>query len=177
MTRTLWFSVKVAVLVAIAWYLAEKQPGQVSLVWQDYRVDTSVGILLLAAGLVAVLAAILYRSWSGIKRTPGTIGRKLKANRQTRGYRALTQGMVAVAAGEREEAARWARKAGALLDEPPLTMLLSAQAAQLSGDDAAARPTARRPCGPSAGPRPPRRRRPRPCPGSAPDSRASDGSP
>jgi HemY protein len=47
--------------------------------------------------------------------------------------------MVAVAAGEREEAARWARKAANLLDEPPLTMLLSAQAAQLSGDDAAAR--------------------------------------
>jgi HemY protein len=47
--------------------------------------------------------------------------------------------MVAVAAGEREEAARWARKADTLLDEPPLTMLLSAQAAQLTGDEAAAR--------------------------------------
>ena len=43
-----------------------------------------------------------------------------------------------MAAGEREEAARWARKANALLDEPPLTMLLSAQAAQLTGDEAAA---------------------------------------
>ena len=139
MVRALSFSLKLAVLVAIAWYLAERQPGQVSLQWWGYRVDTSVGILLLAAGLVAVVAAILYRSWGGIKRTPGDIGRKLKANRQTRGYRALTQGMVAVAAGEAGEAQRWARKADELLDAPPLTMLLSAQAAQLDGDDQAAK--------------------------------------
>jgi HemY protein len=139
MLRVLSFSLKVAVLVAIAWYLAEKQPGQVSLEWWGYRVDTSVGILLLAAALVAVVVAILYRSWGGIKRTPGDIGRKLKANRQTRGYRALTQGMVAVAAGEAVEAQRWARKADELLDAPPLTMLLSAQAAQLDGDDHAAK--------------------------------------
>ncbi len=139
MLRALWFSLKVAVLVAIAWFLAEKQPGQVSLECWGYRVDTSVGILLLAAGLVAVVVAILYRSWGGIRRAPGNIGRKLKANRQTRGYRALTQGMVAVAAGEAVEAQRWARKADELLDAPPLTMLLSAQAAQLGGDDQAAK--------------------------------------
>jgi HemY protein len=139
MTRTLWFCLKVAILVGVAWYLAERQPGQVSLEGWGYRIDTSVGILLLAAGLVAVLAAIVYRSWGGIKRTPGDIGRKLAANREKRGYRALTQGMVAVAAGEAGEAQRWARKADELLDAPPLTMLLSAQAAQLDGDHQAAK--------------------------------------
>src|SRR5207244_3592662 len=55
------------------------------------------------------------------------------------GYRALTQGMVAVAAGDAEEAQRQARKADVLLAEPPLTLLLSAQAAQLGGDEDAAR--------------------------------------
>ncbi|MDA0239729.1 MAG: tetratricopeptide repeat protein, partial [Proteobacteria bacterium] len=58
--------------------------------------------------------------------------------RQRRGYKALTQGMVAVAAGDATEARRQARRAEALLSEPPLTMLLSAQAAQLSGDNQAA---------------------------------------
>jgi HemY protein len=139
MLRALWFCLKVAILVAVAWYLAEKQPGQVSLEWWGYRVDTSVGILLLAVGLVAVVAAILYRSWGGIRRVPRDIGRSLQSNRQTRGYRALTQGMVAVAAGEAGEAQRWARKASDLLDAPPLTMLLSAQAAQLGGDHQAAK--------------------------------------
>jgi HemY protein len=46
--------------------------------------------------------------------------------------------MVAVAAGDPEEANSQARRADALLNEPPLTMLLSAQAAQLNGDEAAA---------------------------------------
>jgi HemY protein len=139
MLRALWFCLKVAVLVAIAWYLAEKQPGQVSLEWWGYRIDTSVGILLLAVGLVAVVAAVLYRSWGGLRRVPRDIGRAIQSNREARGYRALTQGMVAVAAGEAGEARRWARKASDLLDAPPLTMLLSAQAAQLDGDHQAAK--------------------------------------
>jgi HemY protein len=46
--------------------------------------------------------------------------------------------MVAVAAGDAEEAQRQARKADVLLAEPPLTLLLSAQAAQLQGDENAA---------------------------------------
>ncbi len=139
MVRAVWFCLKVAVLVAVAWYLAEYEPGKVSLEWQDYRIDTSVGVLLLAAGLVAAVAAILYRSWGGLRRVPRDIGRAIQSNRQKRGYRALTQGMVAVAAGEAAEAQRWARKASELLDAPPLTMLLSAQAAQLGGDDQAAK--------------------------------------
>jgi len=44
-----------------------------------------------------------------------------------------------VAAGDVQEARRAARRADALLDEPPLTMLLSAQAAQLGGEETAAR--------------------------------------
>jgi HemY protein len=62
-----------------------------------------------------------------------------RARRRERGYRALTQGMVAVAAGDADEAHRQARRADALLHDPPLTMLLSAQAAQLKGDVAAAK--------------------------------------
>jgi HemY protein len=47
--------------------------------------------------------------------------------------------MVAVAAGDVASARVQAKRAGGLLDELPLTMLLSAQAAQLDGDEAAAR--------------------------------------
>ena len=61
-----------------------------------------------------------------------------KQSRQERGYRALTQGMVALAAGDANEAKRQAKRAEALLDAPPLTMLLAAQAAQLQGEEEAA---------------------------------------
>jgi HemY protein len=58
------------------------------------------------------------------------------AGRRRRGYRALTRGLVAAAAGDGDGARRAARDAEGLLGEPPLTMLLTAQAAQLDGDDA-----------------------------------------
>ena len=151
MGRVLLFGVKFAVVVAIAAWLAG-WPGRVTaelpgyrldlgftvLEWPDQYLDASVGVLVLALLGFAILAALAYRFWRFLWRAPRDLNLSVKAGRRQRGYRALTQGMVAVAAGEREEAARWARKAGALLDEPPLTMLLSAQAAQLSGDEAAA---------------------------------------
>ena len=151
MGRVLLFGVKFAIVVAIAAWLAG-WPGRVTaelpgyrldlgftvLEWPDQYLDASVGVLVLALLGFAVLTALVYRFWRFLRRAPRDLNLSVKAGRRRRGYRALTQGMVAVAAGEREEAARWARKAGALLDEPPLTMLLSAQAAQLSGDEAAA---------------------------------------
>jgi HemY protein len=51
---------------------------------------------------------------------------------------ALTRGLVAVAAGDGREAGREARRASDLLERPPLARLLTAQAAQLEGDEAAA---------------------------------------
>jgi HemY protein len=46
---------------------------------------------------------------------------------------------VAVAAGDSGQAGRLAKRAAALLDEPPLTLLLGAQAAQLAGEEGAAK--------------------------------------
>jgi uncharacterized protein HemY len=139
MLRALLFFLKVAVLVGIAWFLIERQPGRITLDWWGYRIETSIGVLFLAALVLAVLAALLYRIWRGVWQAPGDIGRWRGRSRQRRGYRALTQGMVAVAAGDPDEAQRLARKADTLLNEPPLTLLLSAQAAQLNGDDQAAK--------------------------------------
>lgn len=138
MIRALVFFLKLAILVAVAVWLAD-QPGEVVINWQGYRIETTVGILLLAAAILAVIAALLYRFWGALRRAPGTIGGGLRNRRRQRGYKALTQGMVSVAAGEPDEARRLARKADSLLDEPPLTMLLSAQAAQLNGDETAAK--------------------------------------
>ncbi len=58
--------------------------------------------------------------------------------RKEKGYQALTSGLVAVAAGDASGARAHARRADKLLDRPPLTLLLTAQAAQLDGDDEAA---------------------------------------
>ena len=137
MWRALFYFVQLAILVAAAVWLA-RRPGTVVIEWLGQRIETQVGILILAALLFAGVIALLYRGWRALYRAPKTAGRKLEENRRRKGYRALTQGMVAVAAGDPDEAKRQSKKADVLLNEPPLTMLLSAQAAQLNGDEAAA---------------------------------------
>jgi HemY protein len=129
--------VVIAALVAVAVYFAD-HPGRVAILWQGWQVETSIGVLAAAAALLAVVIALLLRLLRAIWRGPRTVSRWRRERRRSAGYRALSQGMVAVAAGEPEEAHRLARRAGALLADPPLTLLLSAQAAQLGGDENAA---------------------------------------
>jgi HemY protein len=138
MIRTVLFIVFVGLLVAAGVWLAER-PGEVTLAWQGWRIDTSVAVLALAVAAAAVLAALVYRFWRVLRGAPGTFFAHRRQARRERGYRALTYGMVAVAAGDADEAQRQARRADVLLGEPPLTMLLSAQSAQLNGDEAAAK--------------------------------------
>ena len=138
MIRSVFLFALIAVAVFVAVVLAD-YPGRVSVDWQGWRIDMSVGILVLFVALLALAAVVTSRFWGAIRRAPGRFLDMRRTSRRDRGYKALTQGMVAVAAGDVGEARRWARKADALLDDPPLTMLLSAQAAQLGGEEAAAR--------------------------------------
>ena len=110
MLRAIWFLVILAALAAAALWLA----------------------------VVAFGAAISYRLWVFLRGVPASIGRVRQEGRRRRGYLALTRGMVAVAAGDAVEARRQGGRADGLLSDPSLTMLLSAQAAQLNGDETAA---------------------------------------
>lgn len=137
MWRALRILAAIAVVAGGAIWLAEN-PGHVTLAWGGWRVDTSVAVLAAAVAVLSVAAALLYRGWLALRRAPGRIGEAWRFRRRQQGYQALTRGMVAVAAGDADEARHQVRRADVLLNEPPLTMLLSAQAAQLAGDDRAA---------------------------------------
>jgi HemY protein len=138
MIRAISWIIILGVLVAGAVWFADR-PGAVTLDWQGWRIETTVGFLMFGIAFVAVSVAALYRFWLFLRRTPVRLAAYRRASKRERGYRALTEGMVAVAAGDAAEAGRQARRADTLLGDPPLTMLLSAQAAQLNGDDGAAR--------------------------------------
>ncbi|HUT47837.1 MAG TPA: heme biosynthesis HemY N-terminal domain-containing protein [Alphaproteobacteria bacterium] len=136
--RALVIFALLAVISALAAWLTDN-PGQVSVVWQGYRIDTSVGIILSAVALLAIVFALLYRLWRAIFSTV-RVAKRVRGQRRMRdGYLALSRGLVAVAAGDADEAKRQARRADNLLEEPALTHLLAAQAAQLDNDDNAAR--------------------------------------
>jgi HemY protein len=128
----IWFVIAAAAMVAAAW-LAER-PGVVTAQWHGWRVDTSVGVLLIAVLVLILLGVMLWLLYRWIVGAPGALLEGWGESRRRRGYRELTQGLAAVAAGDGTEAQKHARKAEQLLSEPPLTLLLSAQAAQLAGD-------------------------------------------
>jgi len=128
-------------LIALGWaaaWLAER-PGAVSLVWQGWRIDTSVPIALLAALLAAAALWGIGRFLRWLLAGPGAWRRSRRERGRRRGFDALTQGMVAIAAGDGREAERQAGRARNYLGEAPLGLLLAAQAAQLEGDAATAR--------------------------------------
>lgn len=129
--------VLIAGLIAGAVFFADR-PGTVELVWQGTLIRTSVMVLVLGVILLAMVSALVFHILRKLIRGPGAFLRSRREHRRRQGYRALTQGMVAVAAGDAAEALKYARKADVLLAEPPLTLLLSAQAAQLNGDERAA---------------------------------------
>jgi len=131
--RTLiWFAIAgVAMLLAV--WLAER-PGAVTVVWRGWRLDTSVGLLLVLVLALILLGVALWLIYRWIMGAPGALMEGWGESRRRKGYRELTQGLAAVAAGDGTEAQRHARRAEQLLSEPPLTLLLSAQAAQLNGD-------------------------------------------
>lgn len=135
--RTLiWFAIAAAAMLGAVW-LAER-PGVVTAEFRGWRLDTSVGALMVGVVILMLLGIggwLLYR-W--IVGTPGALLEGWGDSRRRRGYRALTHGLAAVAAGDGAEAQKLARKAEQLLSEPTLTLLLSAQAAQLAGDRAGA---------------------------------------
>lgn len=127
-----WFAIAVVAMLAAVW-LAER-PGTFTAEWHGWRVDSSVGALLVTLVVLVLLCIAGWLTYRWIVGAPVALLEGWGESRKKRGYRALTQGLAAVAAGDGAEAQKQARKAEQLLAEPPLTLLLSAQAAQLAGD-------------------------------------------
>ncbi len=120
-------------MLVVVWFA--DRPGRVSVTWQGWRLDTSLGMLLAAGAALAALAIVLSSLWRFVIGGPRRALRWNRDRRRRHGYAALTRGLVAVAAGDPQDARRHARRAEVLLDEPPLTMLLAAQTAQIVGDE------------------------------------------
>lgn len=133
MIRMILFVLLLALLAAGGAWLAE-QPGEITLVVDQWRIDASLGmgvVLLLAA---AVLVALLWSIARFIFRLPGLMSLAARTRKRARGFTAISRGMIAVGAGDPQSARRYAQDAQTMLgDEEPLTLLLRAQSAQMDG--------------------------------------------
>jgi HemY protein len=137
MLRLIIFLIVAIALSLLAAWLADN-PGQVALEWLGVRIQTSVAVLIIGVLVVALIIALVIELIRALTRAPDQIRRRRKAAKVEHGYHALSQGMVAAAAGDVAAAKHLNKRAEKLLDGSPSTLLLSAQAAQLEGDETSA---------------------------------------
>ncbi len=138
MIRVVLYLVGVAALATGLSWLADR-PGSLVINWEGYEVETSV---FRAIVLLALLLATALFAWSLLRHvwtSPAMLGNYFTRRRQERGLDALSSGMIAIGAGDRSLATKFAVQARKSLPNEPLTHLLRAQAAQLSGDRATSR--------------------------------------
>ena len=141
MIRAVFFIVKIALLSVIAIWVAERE-GDVSFVWHgtdgiENKIHINLGLFLLGALLVMLLALTLFRIFKGAADFPKIWARYRDYKTREKGYRALTLGLTAVAAGDSKTANYQAFRAEKFMpqESEALTLLLQAQSARLAGDE------------------------------------------
>ena len=119
-------------------WLADR-PGSIHIEWQGYTANPTVFHAVIAIALLLAATLLLASIIRHIWQSPANIGNFFLRRRNKRGLELLSSGMIAIGAGDRALATRYAIQARKALPNEPLTHLLRAQAAQLSGDRATAR--------------------------------------
>lgn len=106
-------------------------------------VELTLSPLQLAFALVALVVLVwlglkllkfLIAAFKFLNGDETAISRYFDRNREKKGYEALAEGMMALASGEGHLAMSKAQRADKLLKQPQLTNLLTAQAAEVTGD-------------------------------------------
>ncbi len=132
MIRVVLFLIVVgAAALGFAW-LADL--GDVVVTWQGLRIKTSpvvIGAGLLAAVVVLYFIIAIIRA---ILRSPFVLSRMMRNRRGVRAYEAISNGLIAIGAGDIAAANKFAAQVNQIAPGEPLALLLSAQAAQLSGN-------------------------------------------
>ncbi|MBS0123782.1 heme biosynthesis protein HemY [Thetidibacter halocola] len=144
----LWSLIKIVLFVAMvasltlgAGYLMESEGGvQVTVAGTEYTLgplQSVIAALVLVVVLYAFfkLAGFLVALIRFINGDETALSRYFDRNRERKGFQALSEGMMALASGEARLAMAKAQKADKYLHRPELTDLLTAQAAEMAGDN------------------------------------------
>jgi HemY protein len=137
MWRALVFLALLAVAAYGAVWIAD-HPGTVTVVWNGYEIGMSLAIALTGVLVAAIVLGLIWAVVTGVIGLPASISRSTRERRRNKGLASLSRGMIAVGSGDPLAARRHAGDAERLLGSQPLTLLLKAQAAQISGDRDAA---------------------------------------
>ncbi|SFT96407.1 heme biosynthesis protein HemY [Sedimentitalea nanhaiensis] len=143
----LWSLIKILIFVTIvallaigAGYLMESEGGvQITLAGTEYTFGPlqsviAAAILVFLVWLGLKLLSLLVATLKFLNGDETALSRYFDRNRERKGYQALSDGLLALASGEGKVAMSKAAKAEKYLHKPDLTNLLTAQAAELTGD-------------------------------------------
>ncbi|HET9714812.1 MAG TPA: heme biosynthesis HemY N-terminal domain-containing protein [Pseudolabrys sp.] len=137
MLRIILFLISIALIAAGFAWIADR-PGEVSITWLGYRLETSVTVAALATASLVVLLIMFWSIVRAILRSPEQVSLFFRHRRTVRSYLAITRGLIAVGAGDVRLARKSADDAARLSPGDPLALLLAAQSAQMAGNRTAA---------------------------------------
>ncbi len=133
----LFILITIILVTCTVWFA--NNPGTMTIVWLGYRFDGSIGMVALGLLALTGLLVILWRCWSAIANSPNWLGRILGSRRRKKGQQALTMGLLELASGDVRQALKHTRAVDRYLEDDTLTRLLTAQAAELDGNNDAAK--------------------------------------
>ena len=113
MIRIVLFLASLAVIAAGVGWIADR-PGEVSITWMGYRIETSVMVAFFA---VVALVIVLMLAWwmiSAILHSPEYASLFFKHRRAAKGYLAVTRGLIAIGSGDLRLARKSAEEAARL---------------------------------------------------------------
>ncbi len=147
----LWSLLKILVFVAIvaalaygAGFLMESDEGiRIAVANMEFTFGPLQAVIVMLALLALVwltlrIAGLIVATLRFLTGDETALSRYFDRNRERKGYQALADAMMALASGESRLASVRAAKAEKLLGKPELTNLITAQAAEQSGDTAKA---------------------------------------
>jgi HemY protein len=126
-----------AIVIAVAWWVSGL-PGYVSATVSGVTFEAAAPVAIGLLAVVMLLFHLLLRLLAWLLRLPGRVGGWSARRRRAAGDEAVTRSLVALAAGEAEDARRETERARRLLGDTPQTLLLAAEARRLAKEDSAA---------------------------------------
>ena len=132
-----FFLIAGLLVAGVLWFA--DHPGLVAINWEGWVIETNVPLLGLLTLVLAMSLSIIWRSWLGIIHIPRYFRRKCDERKAKKIIDETARGLSAVAGGDAYKGNNSAAKAREMSADNPLTLLLSAQSAVLSGDIASAR--------------------------------------
>lgn len=138
MIKTLWFFIRLAVLIGFVGWLATR-PGDIRIDVLSYGLVAPLGLVLVAVFLALMILAVVWRVINAILSIPKKTGQSLQLRKQDQSIEAVMIGLSAIAAGDSKALRKAAGKIPHIgKDDHGLSTFMDAMALRLEGKHRAA---------------------------------------